>query len=192
MSPRKLVAQLPSDDKTIPAPGSGYFGQLEPNYWCRAWNEKRQKYCKLRAGAKTDHVGVGRCKFHGGRNQNAGAMKHGKRSKIGRPELRQAILEAAKEENPLDMLPTLAKAKGILNHAIAEYAKAEGSDVALADLNKSVDTVSKVVYRIEQQRGMIAKDRVRLFMEQLYDLLDTVPDEKLRKRLIQGVDAIRA
>lgn len=189
MSPRKLKMVVASSDKTIP---TKYEGQLEPNYYCRGWNAKRQKYCKARAGKGTDHKGIGRCYGHGGRNQNAAAMKSGKYSKIGHPELRKLIQAAAGEENPLDMLPTLAKAKGILDHAIAEYAKAEHTDVALADLNKSVDTVSKVVFRIEQQRGMIAKDRVRLFMEQLYDLLDTVKDETLRKRLIKGVDAIRA
>lgn len=188
MSPRKLVAELPSDDKTIP----DYGAALPPNYYCRGRNSKRKKYCTRRAGHGTDHLGVGRCKFHGGTKQNAAALKNGKYSKIGRPELRKRILEAAEEENPLDMLPTLAKAKGILTHAIAEYANG-GTDVALADLNKSVDTVSKVVFRIEQQRGMIAKDRVRLFMEQLYDLIEkTVRDDALRAKLIQGVDAIRA
>ena len=39
-------------------------GTLEPNYYCRGWNSKRDKYCKQRAGHDTDHPGVGRCSWH--------------------------------------------------------------------------------------------------------------------------------
>jgi hypothetical protein len=48
-----------------------YVGKLESNYYCRAWNVKRQKYCGSRAGFGTNHPGSGRCKLHGGLQQLA-------------------------------------------------------------------------------------------------------------------------
>lgn len=189
MSPRKLLMVGPSDDKTMPAT---YGDEVPPNYYCRGRNVKRQKYCKSRAGHKTDHPRVGRCKFHGGSNQNADRMKSGKYAKIARPELRKLIAAALEEKNPLDMLPTLAKAKGILDHAIKDYER-EQSDVALADLTRAADTVSKITFRIEQQRGMIPIDRVRLFMEQVYRHVDDiVKDASQRKRLVEAIGSIRA
>lgn len=181
----------PSDDKTIP---TTYVGELQPNFYCRGWNAKehRKKYCRARAGAGTDHTGVGRCKFHGGKSQNASAMKSGKYAKIARPELRALIEAAAKEKNPLDMLPTLAKAKGILDSAIKEY-EHDQSEVALADLTRAADTVSKITFRIEQQRGMIPIDRVRLFMEQVYrHVEDIVKDQAAQKKLIEAIGSVRA
>jgi hypothetical protein len=69
-----LVAIDPSMDKTIP---TQFVGKLEPNYYCRGWNAKREKYCRHRAGHGTDHNGVGRCSFHGGNIDNADKLKHG-------------------------------------------------------------------------------------------------------------------
>jgi hypothetical protein len=188
MKPGAMVRA--SDDKTIPAK----FGpEIPPNYYCRGRNTKRQKYCKARAGYRTDHVGIGRCWIHGGANQNADRMKSGKHARIAIPAVRDAIEKAAKEANPLDMLPTLAKAKGLLDHAIATYAGDDKSEIALADLTRALDTTSKIAYRIEQQRGMIATDRVRLFMEQLRLIIEEVVlDNRVREKLYARIDGIRA
>jgi hypothetical protein len=189
MTRRKVVMVKASTDKTVPKTKAG---DLEPNYYCRAWNGKREKYCKARAGARTDHVGLGRCWVHGGMSQNAAAMKHGKHAKIATPAMRQAIELAEKLSNPLDMIPTLARARGVLEYAIDNYDRSK-SDIALSDLTRAIDTASKVAYRIEQTRGMIPKDRVRLFMLQLAEILNSdVKDEHLRARLLAKIDGIRA
>lgn len=60
-------AVVVASDRVVP---DTYVGKLEPNYYCRGWNAKRQKYCRQRAGQKTDHVGVGRCKHHGGTKEH--------------------------------------------------------------------------------------------------------------------------
>lgn len=37
-----------------------------PEWYCGAPNPKRGKICRNRAGAMTDHLGVGQCRLHGG------------------------------------------------------------------------------------------------------------------------------
>lgn len=178
----------PSDDKSIPAA----FGKdVPPNYYCRGRNVKRQKYCRNRAGARTDHVGIGRCWMHGGRAQNATAMKHGRRAKIATPDLRKAIEEALKDPDPLDMRSTLATAKGILQHAINTYGEKK-SPVALADLNRSVDVVSKIALRIEHARGAVPVERVRDYVRNIREVIDrVVVDEKLREKLFKELSGLR-
>lgn len=78
-----------------------YVGKLEPNYYCRAWNEKRQKYCRQRSGAGTDHKGEGRCRHHKG---NA-PVKHGRYSRIKRPRIRELLDDFENDPAPLDLLP---------------------------------------------------------------------------------------
>jgi hypothetical protein len=57
------ISLTPDPAKMVP---TAYVGPLDPNYFCRAWNGKRFKYCRCRAGFRTSHVGVGRCWVHGG------------------------------------------------------------------------------------------------------------------------------
>jgi hypothetical protein len=66
--PARAVSMI---DRDFPAYDGTY---LAPNYYCRARNTKRQKYCKRRSGAGTAHLGIGRCSNHGG---NA-TVKHGR------------------------------------------------------------------------------------------------------------------
>lgn len=151
--------------------------------------EAKYPTCHRPAGWGTDHPGVGRCKLHGGSNP----IKHGAYSKIPRPALKAEIEKAAKDANPLDMLPTLAKAKGILAHAVSEYETNDKSPIALADLTRAADTISKITFRIEQTRGMIPIDRVRSFMEQVNAKIDElVKDDATRKKLIDAIGLIRA
>jgi len=60
-------------DRSVP---ETFAGKLEPNYYCRAWNPRRLKYCRAHAGAGTNHPGVGRCRHHdGGGDQK---LRHGR------------------------------------------------------------------------------------------------------------------
>jgi hypothetical protein len=52
LAPRSRVV----DDRHVP---TTHEGKLEPNYYCRAWNAKRLKYCRNRAGAGTDTRAAG-------------------------------------------------------------------------------------------------------------------------------------
>jgi len=86
-------------------------GTIEPNFYCRGYNSKREKYCKQRAGHRTDHPGEGRCAWHG----KGGVLKHGRYSKVSRSSLREH-LERIQDEggdradltDDVDMLRALA------------------------------------------------------------------------------------
>lgn len=78
-------------DRHVP---EAYEGTLEPNFYCRGWNSKRNKYCKQRAGHNTDHPGVGRCAWHG----KGGKLTHGKYAKHIGPSLAEH-LEAVQEDD---------------------------------------------------------------------------------------------
>lgn len=125
------------EDKHVP---KEYEGKLDSNYYCRAWNSKRDKYCKARAGKGTDHPGMGRCKFHDGR-----PVVHGKRSKyrgqlVGdherSPEERyknlpvtiQDIYDEQKQDpHFLDVEADIRLARAILTDYIERYEEARES-----------------------------------------------------------------
>lgn len=109
-------------DKSFPKPINDdgeheYAGTLEPNWYCRGWNPSRNKYCKSRAGANTDHLGVGRCKRHGG----ATPIQSGRYSKIKRAELAGLIKELEDDPDPLDMFPELATARALFINWVNRY-----------------------------------------------------------------------
>ncbi len=106
--------QPESHERSVPVK---FQGKLESNYYCRAWNEKRQKYCKSRAGAKTDHVGSGRCSQHGG---NA-PIKHGRYSVIQRERIKDLYTHMLESENPLELLDDLALARAAMIDFVERY-----------------------------------------------------------------------
>lgn len=89
-----------SSDYYIPAE---HCGKLEPNFFCRGWNSKRVKYCRARAGAGTDHSGVGRCRNHGGNS----AVTHGRYATVPRGSVGEHLdqLDLETENEKLDILP---------------------------------------------------------------------------------------
>jgi hypothetical protein len=108
-----------SADRTIPAE---YAGKIEPNYYCRAWNTKRGKYCRSRAGHGTAHVGVGRCKVHGGHKKDGDARVTGARySAVNSERLGELIAEHMADGDPLNMLPDIAAARAIFQDYIERH-----------------------------------------------------------------------
>ena len=106
-----------SQEKTIP---KKYQGKLESNYYCRAWNEKRSKYCGQIAGAGTDHKGSGRCKHHGG-NSQATTITHGRyafKSKTVQQRLEQ---QKQNDKNPTDIHEDIQLARAQLVDFIDRY-----------------------------------------------------------------------
>lgn len=94
-----------------------YQGEIEPNYYCRGWNTKRQKYCRSRAGSGTDHPGIGRCDKHFGNNP----IRHGRYSQIKRHELRELIEKHEQDSDPLNLLPEVAALRGLFEDYINRY-----------------------------------------------------------------------
>lgn len=95
---------------------TSYVGTVEPNYYCRHWNEKRQKYCSARAGQGTDHPGVGRCKNGGGMTP----LKTGIYSRIQRPRIRE-LIQYMEEHGTTDTMPELHAARALFVDWIERY-----------------------------------------------------------------------
>jgi hypothetical protein len=108
-----------SDDRSMP---TGDIGKVEPNYYCRGWNAKRRKYCHQRAGHGTAHVGVGRCKVHGGQKEDSDArVTHGRRSSVQGERIRELIDQHRADPQLHDVSSTLATAKALMDDFIERY-----------------------------------------------------------------------
>lgn len=84
---------------------------------CGAKTRSREGTCRNPAGAGTDHVGEGRCKFHGG---NA-AVKHGRYSKIKRPQIKTLLQDFEDDPEPLNLLPEVQLLRALLTDYIDRH-----------------------------------------------------------------------
>jgi len=82
--------------------------------------------CQKHAGWGTDHVGVGRCRIHGGRNRQGmenSQFKTGRYAHIWKGRLKEHIGQIASDDsNPLDLLPELEVSRVVLSIALDRIA----------------------------------------------------------------------
>ena len=122
---------------------------------CGAKKKQGPGTCQQKAGWGTDHLGEGRCKLHGGKS----LVKHGKFSTVTRQPLREAIQEAEQNPDPLNVLPEMAKARGVLNLWLTQYGRLQEVNAELRKLRrektaalkaKDADAVQAADARIEE------------------------------------------
>lgn len=73
--------------------------------------------CKLPAGYGTDHVGQGRCKFHGGSSH----IKHGRYSRIDRPRIAALMTELGADPDPFNLEPEVVLLRALVLDYIERY-----------------------------------------------------------------------
>jgi hypothetical protein len=97
----------------------GAVDPTEGGRYCGAHTRQAESHphCHNVAGHATDHVGAGRCKFHGGRK----AISHGRYSKIERPRIRDLIADQEDDPDPLNILPELAAGRALFVDFIERY-----------------------------------------------------------------------
>lgn len=173
-----------TDDRSIP---ERHEGTLEPNYYCRAWNAKRDKYCRSVAGRGTDHPGVGRCRNHDG--NAAGLLKHGRHRRyasITSQKLREVIEQQAGDENPLDLREELGLARALLE----EFLRREHENsAALGEGIKHVERIVRVVEAIERikaQNAITPQELNRLMLNMGLVVRQHVGDPDLCQRIQDG------
>jgi hypothetical protein len=171
------ATHAPDPAKFVPAV---YSGSLEPMYYCRAWNPRREKYCRARAGAGTEHRGVGRCWIHDGGADKQ--VRHGLRRRYQSKSTRvlEFIERQAADPAPLDLLPDLALARALLQEWL------ERDDTDPADGMKLVAEVTRIVERIEgiNAKNYITYGQLKRFLFMVKQLLELhVSDEGLRRKI---------
>lgn len=160
--------------------------ELQPNFFCRARNVKREKYCRARAGQGTDHLGQGRCKNHGGMVP----IVHGRYSEVVRGNLGEHLdrLELEDDKERLDVLPEATLLRGLtmdaaerwteFHEAIIAWNKAEAAECAesgkrpkfinvpditsLAELAKKTAEIVNMVHKQRSANAISMSDFLRL------------------------------
>jgi hypothetical protein len=90
---------------------------------CGALSKSTQTPCKNIAGKGTDHIGVGRCRLHGG----ATPIKHGLYSRVRRTRLGKRIAEIENDPQILDLSQELAVLKALAEQAVETYQEHEAA-----------------------------------------------------------------
>ena len=144
--------------------------------------ESGRTTCNLPAGYKTDHLGVGPCKFHGG----ASKIKHGLRSLYARANLSDYIEKAAKLPKPLDLRPELDLCR-------AHLAKlAENKDVDLKNLVDLSGAVQKLVESIDKRGRMLSmQDMARVVQELAAIVIRHVKDPEILAKIDREWDGVK-
>jgi hypothetical protein len=188
--------------------------QLEPNFFCRGRNTKREKYCRARAGQGTEHLGQGRCKNHGGSTP----IVHGRYSEVVRDSLGEHIdrLELESEKEKLDILPEATLMRGIVLEmsekweriiaALIAWNEAESVEAAamerrpkfmhvpqiteLADLAKKTAEVVNMVHKRRAANAITLPDFHRL-MARMADVVVVEADKLERFCPVEKIDAFK-
>lgn len=154
------------------------------NYYCRAWNGKREKYCNARAGQGTDHLGSGRCKNHGGSTPYI----TGRYAEVPRGKVADHLerLEMETEEEQLNILPEARMLRAVLADYIERFDEFRDAIIAynddemlgaqierrkpvmirvpdLAEVGKLLEGVANIVDKVHKQRQANAISRKDFF-----------------------------
>lgn len=114
---------------------------------CGAVRRQGGEPCGLRAGWGTDHLGVGRCKLHGG----SVPIKSGRYSKVKNTRLKELIAEHEADPDPLNMEPELAAMRALFEDFINRYE--EFKDAILAWHASFSDEYLQEIGAIQARRG---------------------------------------
>lgn len=168
-------------DRDVP---TTFEGKLEPNWYCRAWNGKREHYCRRRAGHGTQHLGIGRCRYHGGNS----VVQHGMTSRYHQVTIAKLIDQHLADPDPLNLLPELATLRALLESRL------EKKTVDVDAAARLIQAVASVVARIEKIRSENAISRPEFFrlMQAMAAVVEQqVSDPITLQRISDGWLAIR-
>ncbi len=180
--PERKQLLLASTDRSLP---KKFEGKIEPNFYCRAWNEKRQKYCRATAGRGTSHSGRGRCKVHGGLQPDGDErVTTGTRSRVLSGTLGQLIEQERNRPDPLNLEGELATLRAL----VADLRARKPEEIDHASEITLAESIGRMVERIERIRSTnaISWPELNRITAQLWLAVDVhVKDEATK-------DAIRA
>lgn len=163
----------------------------KPHGWyCGANRTKREGWCHLRAGWGTDHVGSGRCRFHGGLTPRGPAsphFKHGRYSKYMKESLAE-IMDQLREEVDLESIDEEILTATAL---FVWYMQLSGDDW----IKHAKDLLTAIVSFKEKRHRMLYGEKVAIsyaeaeaFVFTVINVIDKeVADPALKERIYRGI-----
>jgi hypothetical protein len=144
--------------------------------------------CTQKAGWGTDHVGVGRCKLHGG----ATPIKHGRYSLTHRETIGHLIQEHRESPDPLDTTEEIAVLRALAEDYLSTKHGTENFDPETAA--KLIEQVGKQVARIQSalaQNAISRKDFLRVMTEMGRAVEARVADSHVLEKIRDDWSSIR-
>lgn len=161
---------------------------------CGAKSKSTGQPCKLKAGYGTDHLGTGRCKFHGGktpRGPDSPHFKHGRYASAFKGQFKEHFEAAMADGQPLDLLPELAAQRAMMTRYVeAVTAKKRVSLQNLLTVVNIAETIAKTAVRIVDARNKTAltNAEINFVLGGMKQVLEKyVPDPDQRRAFINDI-----
>jgi len=165
----------------------------EPTETCNAVN-RSGGYCSLQAGFGTDHVGTGRCKFHGGASPG-GPIKHGLYSKSYTLSLAEKTEELRQHPELFHLSAELLSLKGLLGHIYGSLPESPSDWLTeenqpkirlLIQLSAEIRKTFKAIIEMQVKVGaFLTMSDVTSMMRQLAFIVDDVCGSCAKRTVLQ-------
>lgn len=151
---------------------------------------KPGRYCKKWAGNGTDHVGVGRCSLHGGKNQSPDSknFKHGLRAQIQYPMIVEKANQLRKDRDVFDLRDHI-----FLMEAIAQTILEQASQPhELFPLVKVLEACTKAIERLHNievgRRYVISVETMGGIIGKVVEVIERhIPDPYTRALIAEEI-----
>lgn len=163
--------------------------------WCTARSKRTRRPCGQRAGAGTDHSGVGACRWHGG----ATPMVHGGYSKIPRARLGDLLDRFVADPSWREMRGEVALVRASIETFVEQHAEKLGSPdlgeaaAATRVVSELVERATKVLERIDRAEAANAISQPEFFrlMAHMGRVVEMyVRDQETLEKIRQGWTAV--
>jgi len=136
---------------------------------CGAKTKKSGEPCQKPAGWGTDHVGVGKCKLHGG----ATPVKHGMYSKYTNHRLAEMVDKLSDDEELLDLRKTIALQQSLILSILEKLndGEIEFSQSLAKTLNSLADKLGR---NIERRQKVEEGEKYILQVEEVQNIVNQV------------------
>ncbi len=172
---------------------NGYY--LHPKYGyeiCGAHAKQRPDggLCMARAGWKTDHPGVGRCKFHGGNNQTAKSLvkRYGLHTYLQIPELANLVQQLSEDRDVYDVTEHIRIMEAIMIQLLNTADFPAAAKISM-DIVKSVRILDEIQHG---RRYVITIVDVAKILERVVEIIERfVLDEHARALIAPELASIQ-
>jgi hypothetical protein len=163
--------------------------QHKPYPVCGARN-KSGSVCGNIAGKGTEHVGYGRCKYHGGKNQDLDSktFKHGLNSKISYPTIVEKAKQLREDRDVFDLRDHIFLMEAIAQ-TILENVKSIDD---LLPLVRVIESCTKVIQRLDEiehgRKYVISVENLGGILSKVVEVIERhVPDPYLRSLVADDI-----